>query len=106
MCLLEAMAAGVPVVASAVGGIPDIVRDGVNGLLVPSGDIPALAEALTRVLDDPDLGGWLGRAGRETAEQRHSPEAAVETIGYIYSNLGQRPHYRPLASLHRHPACT
>jgi glycosyltransferase involved in cell wall biosynthesis len=100
------MAAEVPVVASYAGGIPDIVRDDENGLLFPSGDIAALAGALTRVLDDPDFAERLGRAGRATVELRHSPEAAVDTIGRIYSNLGQRPHFRPLAQLHRHPACT
>jgi glycosyltransferase involved in cell wall biosynthesis len=106
MSLLEAMAAEVPVVASHAGGIPDIVRDGENGLLFPCGDIAALAAALGRVLDDPDFAGRLGRAGRASVELRHSPEAAVETLGRIYSNLGQRPLYRPLALLHRHPACT
>lgn len=106
MSLLEAMAAEVPVVASRAGGIPDIVRDGENGLLFPSGDIPALAAALDRVLADPGLAQRLARAGRATVERDHSPQAAVDTIGRIYSNLGQRPFFRPLAQLHRHPACT
>lgn len=106
MSLLEAMAAGCPVVASEVGGIPDIVRDGVNGLLVPHGDVEALAHALARVLDDPALAARMGGAGRDTVARRHSPEAAVERLGRIYSNLGQRPLFRPLAFLHRHPECT
>jgi glycosyltransferase involved in cell wall biosynthesis len=55
---VEAMAAGVPIVATAVGGIPDLVRDGVEGLLVPADDPVALAAAMESVLDDP----WLARA--------------------------------------------
>ena len=64
---LEAMAAGVPLVATAVGGVPEFVRDDVNGLLVPPDDPPALAEALTRLLADAALGRRLADAGRRTA---------------------------------------
>jgi glycosyltransferase involved in cell wall biosynthesis len=67
MSILEAMAAGLPVVASAVGGIPEIVRDGATGLLVPPGDADALAAALGRLLDDDGLRRRLGAAGRERA---------------------------------------
>ena len=67
MSILEAMAAGLPVVASAVGGIPEIVRDGETGLLVPPGDADALAAALGRLLDDDGLRRRLGAAGRERA---------------------------------------
>jgi glycosyltransferase involved in cell wall biosynthesis len=89
MSLLEAMAAGCPVVASRVGGIPDVVRDGVNGLLVPAGDSRALAAALARLLSEHDLGRRLGRAGRMSVACSHAPAAAVERIGRIYSGLGQ-----------------
>jgi glycosyltransferase involved in cell wall biosynthesis len=106
MSVLEAMAAGVPVVASRAGGIPDLVRDGKTGLLVPECEVGALAQALDRLLGDAALAARLGAAGRESVARDHTPEAAVEAIGRIYSNLGQLPRFRPLATLHRHPACT
>jgi glycosyltransferase involved in cell wall biosynthesis len=65
--LLEAMAAGKPVVASRVAGIPDVVTDEVNGLLVPPGDPAALAEALRRLAAEPALRARLGEAARRTA---------------------------------------
>ncbi len=62
------MAAGLPVVASAVGGIPEAVADGETGLLVPPNDPEALAGALGRLLADPELRRRLGAAGRRRAE--------------------------------------
>src|SRR5688572_29389111 len=63
--LLEAMAAGRPVVVTAVGGNPEIVRDNVDGFLAPRGDASAIARALLRVLGDDSLAAAMGRAGRE-----------------------------------------
>jgi glycosyltransferase involved in cell wall biosynthesis len=63
--LMEAMSAGVPVVASRLSGIPELVEDGVSGLLVPPGDAPALADAIRRLHDDPSLRRRLAAAGRE-----------------------------------------
>ena len=63
---LEAMAAGLPVIAFAVGGIPEIIDDGVSGLLVKPGDIDGLAAAIDRAVLDP---GWRARAGREARER-------------------------------------
>lgn len=65
--LLEAMAAGLPVVITPVGGIPDVVEDGRNGLLVPPGDVPALAAALNCLLDDAALRERMGAANRQKA---------------------------------------
>jgi glycosyltransferase involved in cell wall biosynthesis len=68
--VLEAMAAGLPVVASDVGGVRELVADGTTGLLVPAGDPDALAAALKRLLADPELRRRLGAAGRERAAER------------------------------------
>jgi phosphatidyl-myo-inositol alpha-mannosyltransferase len=67
--LIEAMAAGLPVVASDIDGWREVVRDGVDGLLVPPDDPPALAGSVRAVLDDPDLARRLGEAGRARAER-------------------------------------
>jgi glycosyltransferase involved in cell wall biosynthesis len=66
--LLEALACGVPCVTTPVTGNPEIVRDGLEGRLVPPGDVPALARALTALLDDPAARAAMGRAGRARAE--------------------------------------
>jgi colanic acid/amylovoran biosynthesis glycosyltransferase len=66
---MEAMAGGTPVVASALSGIPEIIQDGVNGILVPPGDSAALAAALVRLHEDPELKERLARAGRATASE-------------------------------------
>jgi len=69
--LLEAMACGLPVIASDAPGNRVVVQDGVNGLLVPTGDAHALGEAICRVLNDPDLAHRLGQAARATIAARH-----------------------------------
>jgi glycosyltransferase involved in cell wall biosynthesis len=68
--LVEAMACGVPVVTTGVSGIPELVTDGVNGLLVPEDDPIALADALQRLREQPELGERLGAAGADTVRER------------------------------------
>jgi glycogen(starch) synthase len=65
LALLEAMASGLPVVATTVGGIPSVVQDGVQGLLVPPGNVPALARALEQVLSDETRAAAMGASARE-----------------------------------------
>jgi glycosyltransferase involved in cell wall biosynthesis len=77
LVVLEAMEAGVPVVASRVSGIPEVVEDGVTGWLVPPEDPPALAAALSEVLEDPDEARRRGEAGRRRVDERFRPINAV-----------------------------
>ncbi len=84
--LVEAMAAGVPVVASDIPGYREVVRDGVDGLLVPPRDPTALAAALRRVLGDPELASSLVRAGRERARE-YSWEVVAPRIEAIYRRV-------------------
>lgn len=72
MALLEAMAAGVPVIATAVGGVPQVVADGVNGLLVPPGNVQALSDKLRSLRDNAELKNRLGRAGLETISAKYN----------------------------------
>ena len=83
---LEAMAHARPVVATAVGGLRDLVVDGETGILVPPGDVPALRAALERLLADGDLRRRLGRAGRERAAGRFSWEQATEATLSAYAD--------------------
>jgi glycosyltransferase involved in cell wall biosynthesis len=83
--LLEAMSCGVPVVASRVGGLPDIVGDEEAGLLVPPADPHALAAALGRVLHDAGLRGRLAAAARRRAAS-FAAEAVVPTIEALYAD--------------------
>jgi len=81
---LEAMACETPVVASAVGGIVEVVEDGVTGLLVPPAEPEALAAALQRVLDNPELGRRMGRAGRRRVEERFAWASVAERTEQVY----------------------
>ena len=79
--IMEAFSRGRPVVGTAVGGIPDLVTHGRNGLLVPARDPEALADALVRVLEDRELAERLARGAREDAEQlRWTPERYAEVL--------------------------
>ena len=88
MAVLEPMSAGVPVVASAIGGIPEQVTDGIDGLLVPPGDEGALASAMRRLAEDDELVGRLGAASRETIARRFCPERHLEGLVAVYREVG------------------
>jgi glycosyltransferase involved in cell wall biosynthesis len=82
--LIEAMAAGLPVIATKVGGIPALVNHGVNGLLVPSGDAQALADALRSILEHPDMARKLGEAARQSIGARFGTSYMVQAIETLY----------------------
>jgi glycogen synthase len=90
--LIEAMHAGVPVVASRVGGIPEAVEHGVTGLLVEPGDVAGLAAAVDAVLSDPALAGRLAAGARRRAPQ-HDLETVADEVHGLYASLV--PHRPP-----------
>jgi len=85
--LIEAMAAARPVVATRVGGVPDLVEDGVTGLLVPPDDPPALAEAMVTLLADPDRRQAMGDAGRKRVHPTYSAERLLRDMDRLYTEL-------------------
>ena len=87
--LLEAMASDLPVVVTAVGGNPEIVRDGLDGLLVPRGDVRAAAAALGRVLDDDGLARVMGASGAERVRSHFRLERTIERYGDLYQHLAR-----------------
>ena len=90
VCLMEAAACAVPAVATAVGGTPELVVDGVTGLVVPPGNTHALAAALERLLGDPGLARRLGDAARRRAEQRFSVIRQVDALLSIWEDVLSR----------------
>ncbi|HUW14440.1 MAG TPA: glycosyltransferase [Anaerolineae bacterium] len=89
LALLEAMAAGIPVVATSVAGSSEVIEDGVNGRLVPPADVPALTEAIADVLGNDELGRAMAEKGQETVACRYSIGAVAEAYGCIYEELLQ-----------------
>jgi glycosyltransferase involved in cell wall biosynthesis len=88
--LIEAMSYARPVIASAAGGIVDIVQDGRNGLLVPPGDARALAAAIASMIDDPARARAFGLAGREDVARHFSWDAIADRLKEIYLNVARR----------------
>ncbi|RPH41769.1 MAG: glycosyltransferase, partial [Planctomycetota bacterium] len=85
--LLEAMAAGIPVIASDVGGVGDVVRDGETGLLVPPADPDALAAAIVRLAGSPDLGLRLAQGAARRVRDHFSSERMLEAYARLYREL-------------------
>jgi len=90
LALLEAMAAGKPVIATAVGGTPEVVTDGDNGLLIPPRDAGSLAAALTRLLSDPALAQRLGANARAHVREHFSLDRLGREINEIYGELVEK----------------
>ena len=88
--ILESMAAGLPVVASRVGGNTELVNDGVTGLLVSPEDSEALSVALLRLLRDPELARQLAAAGRQRATQDFGFERLIREVDELYTELLER----------------
>jgi glycosyltransferase involved in cell wall biosynthesis len=89
--VVEAMAAGVPVVGVRGGGVGDIVVDGETGLLAPPDDASALAACVSRLVEDAALRARLGDAGRRRAHDRYSLAACADKIAAVYERASQRP---------------
>jgi glycosyltransferase involved in cell wall biosynthesis len=87
MVAVEALLSGAPVVATASGGLRDVVRDGDTGLLVPPGDSVALAVAMDALLARADRGGAMGSRGRQQALARFAPAAIARRYADLYRSV-------------------
>ena len=87
LALLEALAAGLPVVATRVGGIPEIIDQGVTGCMVPQSSPSSLAERITELLLDREKASAMGERGRETVRKRFSARDMTASVEAVYDNL-------------------
>jgi glycosyltransferase involved in cell wall biosynthesis len=90
MVILEAMSLGKPVITTSLGGLPEIIRDGYNGFLVPPGDADALAEKIKMLVNDRTLCENLGQNARREYEVKYTPEKNYEMLMSIYRNVIER----------------
>ncbi len=88
IAVLEAMAVGLPVVATDVGGIAQVVRTGQTGFLVPSGDAVRFCDAILQLIEAPDMARTLGQNGRRLVEQNHSFESMMRHLMPLYRGAG------------------
>lgn len=103
MTLLEAMAMRLPVVSTAVGGVPDLIEDDVNGLLVPAADSEQLANAIIRLASDSDLRVRVGSAARATIEQRFDNSTMSKRLRALYNGRRSNTHTPKIGSCTSHP---
>lgn len=94
--ILEAMASGLPVLTTPVGGIPSVVENGRTGLLVPPADVHSLAAGIIRLLQEPELGQQLAVAARARIEARYSLEHISHILGETYRQYFEMPGARPI----------
>jgi glycosyltransferase involved in cell wall biosynthesis len=88
LVLLEAMEAGLPVIASDIPGPRELVTQDLSGMLFPAGDAQALAQSLERLIEDPDLGSVLGAAGRAMVQREHlTPDESARQYIMLYQSL-------------------
>ena len=99
LTILEAMALSRPVVASNVGGIPEMIEDGVTGLLVPPHDPPALAAAVVRLLRDHPLADMIGRAGHDLVHDRFCVQLMVNAVQALYDEGARAVRPRTLTTI-------
>jgi glycosyltransferase involved in cell wall biosynthesis len=92
MVVLEAWARGIPVVAHRIGALPEIIREGSDGLLVEPGDSAAMGQAILSILENPDRAAAMGEAGRKRLEQDFSKERWLSRIDELVTSV---------ASMHR-----
>jgi glycosyltransferase involved in cell wall biosynthesis len=90
MSLLEALSLGKPVVATRVGGVPEVIEDGVNGVLVGAGDETAIARACTSMINNYSWAEQLGMNGKKIIEKQFSAKANAENIAQLYKSLKSR----------------
>lgn len=88
MSLVEAMATATPVVATKIGGMTEIVDDGVTGVLTEPGQPQALAEAILKIIADPVRASAMGKAGRIKVQQRYSWEQIARSLIAHYADIG------------------
>ncbi len=100
MSVIEAMNAGLAVVATNVGGIPDLVIPGVTGLLVPPGDVRRLADALLQMLSNRDKSLAMGTAGRRRAAEKFDIEIKADRLVRFYHELAGNPLTTIIAEKH------
>jgi glycosyltransferase involved in cell wall biosynthesis len=87
--MLEGLACALPVVATAVGGTPDVIADGQNGCLVPADDPRRLREAVEALLANPDLRARLGQAGRASVQKAYALDNTADRLAALYNELSQ-----------------
>ena len=90
LSLIEGMSVGKPSVAADTGGIPEVIKNGYNGFLVPAGDAEGLADAILKLIHDPGLRKAMGDRGREIMEKSFTAEIMAEKIEELYESVARK----------------